>query len=150
MSPIPGRTSGWIYRGFRCPTPDMAFDDRVPAVLQAGSHSHDFVRGRRCNEIRSQPRRAACPDREFEVDLLDLDSPRQMPAFSSSTGHGLSPILRIDAYADRVIVVAHNVIANVTQSMYGYFDDPPPTGTVVAWLPAVSDIGLILGIYLRR
>ncbi|BBX97572.1 long-chain-fatty-acid--AMP ligase FAAL26/FadD26 [Mycobacterium lacus] len=90
----------------------------------------------------------------IEVDLLDLDSPRQLPRkhhpkhqFSSGAAY-----LQYTSGSTRTpagVVVSHkNVIANVTQSLYGYFGDPAklPTGTVVSWLPLYHDMGLILGI----
>jgi len=86
----------------------------------------------------------------IEIDLLDLDSPRELPRtrqFSSGAAY-----LQYTSGSTRapagVVVSRKKVIANVTQSRYGYFGDPAkiPTGTVVSWLPLYNDMGLILGI----
>jgi long-chain fatty acid adenylase/transferase FadD26 len=86
----------------------------------------------------------------IEVDLLDLDSPRELPRthqFSSGAAY-----LQYTSGSTRTpagVVVSHrNVIANVTQVFSDYFGDPGkvPSGTVVSWLPLYHDMGLILGI----
>ena len=86
----------------------------------------------------------------IEVDLLDLDSPRELPRihqFSSGAAY-----LQYTSGSTRTpagVVVSHkNVIANVTQAISDYFGDPAkvPSGTVVSWLPLYHDMGLILGI----
>ncbi len=86
----------------------------------------------------------------IEVDLLDLDSPREssaVPRLSSGAAY-----LQYTSGSTRtpagVVVSHHNVISNVTQSLYGYFGDLAkiPNGTVVSWLPLFHDMGLILGI----
>lgn len=86
----------------------------------------------------------------IEVDLLDLDSPRDsagVPRLSNGAAY-----LQYTSGSTRTpagVIVSHkNVIANVTQSLYGYFGDLAkiPNGTVVSWLPLFHDMGLILGI----
>ncbi|MCV7078502.1 long-chain-fatty-acid--AMP ligase FAAL26/FadD26 [Mycobacterium szulgai] len=86
----------------------------------------------------------------IEVDLLDLDSPRDLPAFPQlSTGAAYLQYTSGSTRTPAGVIVSHkNVVANVTQSLYGYFGDPAktPSGTVVSWLPLFHDMGLILGI----
>ena len=86
----------------------------------------------------------------IEVDLLDLDSPRELPVvhqFASGAAY-----LQYTSGSTRTpagVIVSHkNVIANVTQALGDYFGDPAkvPSGTVVSWLPLYHDMGLILGI----
>ncbi|MFV8316593.1 long-chain-fatty-acid--AMP ligase FAAL26/FadD26 [Mycobacterium sp. 23] len=86
----------------------------------------------------------------IEVDLLDLDSPRE-PSMVPRPASGAA-YLQYTSGSTRTpagVIVSHkNVIANVTQSLYGYFGDLAkiPNGTVVSWLPLFHDMGLILGI----
>ncbi|WP_204807912.1 long-chain-fatty-acid--AMP ligase FAAL26/FadD26 [Mycobacterium riyadhense] len=86
----------------------------------------------------------------IEVDLLDLDSPRELPVLpQNSTGAAYLQYTSGSTRTPAGVIVSHkNVVANVTQSLYGYFGDPAktPTGTVVSWLPLFHDMGLILGI----
>ncbi|BBX72833.1 AMP-binding protein [Mycobacterium shinjukuense] len=86
----------------------------------------------------------------IEVDLLDLDSPRELrPAQQYTSGAAYLQYTSGSTRTPAGVIVSHkNVIANVTQSLYGYFGDPAktPTGTVVSWLPLFHDMGLILGI----
>ncbi|CAM3117401.1 acyl-CoA synthetase [Mycobacterium intermedium] len=86
----------------------------------------------------------------IEVDLLDLDAPPQsaeLPKLSSGAAY-----LQYTSGSTRTpagVIVSHkNVLANVTQSLYGYFGDLAkiPDGSVVSWLPLFHDMGLILGI----
>jgi len=86
----------------------------------------------------------------IEVDLLDLDSPRELPRtcqFSSGAAY-----LQYTSGSTRTpagVVVSHkNVIANLTQALDDYFEDSTkvPSGTVVSWLPLYHDMGLILGV----
>ncbi len=91
------------------------------------------------------------PPLVIEVDLLDLDSPRELTHrqhYSSGAAY-----LQYTSGSTRTpagVIVSHkNVIANVTQSLYAYFGDPatvPSSLTVVSWLPLYHDMGLILGI----
>ena len=85
----------------------------------------------------------------IEVDLLDLDSPRQLPA-SRRLSNGAA-YLQYTSGSTRTpagVIVSHkNVIANVTQCSHAYWDDrPKPNMTLVSWLPLFHDMGLILGI----
>jgi long chain fatty acid CoA FadD26 len=86
----------------------------------------------------------------IEIDLLDLDTPRQLPASPQlSTGSAYLQYTSGSTRTPAGVIVSHkNVIANVTQSLYGYFGDLAkiPNGTVVSWLPLFHDMGLILGI----
>ena len=85
----------------------------------------------------------------IEVDLLDLDSPRQLAA-SPKLSNGAA-YLQYTSGSTRTpagVIVSHeNVIANVTQCTHAYFDGhPKPNMTIVSWLPLFHDMGLILGI----
>jgi long-chain fatty acid adenylase/transferase FadD26 len=86
----------------------------------------------------------------IEVDLLDLDSPRELPrAHQFSSGAAYLQYTSGSTRTPAGVVVSHrNVIANVTQVFSDYFGDPGkvPSGTVVSWLPLYHDMGLILGI----
>jgi len=86
----------------------------------------------------------------IEIDLLDLDSPHEMSRTAEFfSGAAYLQYTSGSTRAPAGVVVSHkNVIANVTQSLYGYFGDPAkvPTGSVVSWLPLFHDMGLILGI----
>jgi long-chain fatty acid adenylase/transferase FadD26 len=86
----------------------------------------------------------------IEVDLLDLDSPRELPVIHQTySGAAYLQYTSGSTRAPAGVIVSHkNVIANVTQGMYDYFGDPAkiPSGTVVSWLPLYHDMGLILGI----
>jgi long-chain fatty acid adenylase/transferase FadD26 len=87
----------------------------------------------------------------IEVDLLDLDSARELPQthqFSSGAAY-----LQYTSGSTRTpagVIVSHkNVNANLAQALSDYFGDPEkiPSGTaVVSWLPLYHDMGLILGI----
>ena len=88
----------------------------------------------------------------IEVDLLDFYSPHQ-PEPTLLRPSGGAAYLQYTSGSTRTpagVIVSHkNVVANVTQSLNGYFGDVasvPNSGTVVSWLPLFHDMGLILGI----
>ena len=127
-------------------------DDRVSSVLRDSKPVAILT----TSAVVSEVNKYAC-ERDgrpapfvIEVDLLDLDSPRELPRthqFSSGAAY-----LQYTSGSTRTpagVVVSHrNVIANVTQVFSDYFGDPGkvPSGTVVSWLPLYHDMGLILGI----
>ena len=84
----------------------------------------------------------------IEVDLLDLDSPCQLPA-SRRLSNGAA-YLQYTSGSTRTpagVIVSHkNVIANVTQCSHAYLGAKVPNITLVSWLPLFHDMGLILGI----
>ena len=86
----------------------------------------------------------------IEVDLLDLDSPRELPVIhQSSSGAAYLQYTSGSTRTPAGVIVSHkNDIANVTQAFSYNFWDPAkvPSGTVVSWLPLYHDMGLILGI----
>jgi long-chain fatty acid adenylase/transferase FadD26 len=87
----------------------------------------------------------------IEVDLLDLDSPRDLPPrLHHSSGAAYLQYTSGSTRTPAGVIVSHtNVIANVTQSMYAYFGDPaqlPADLTLTSWLPLYHDMGLILGL----
>jgi len=86
----------------------------------------------------------------IEVDLLDLDSPRELPVVHHvASGAAYLQYTSGSTRTPAGVIVSHkNVIANVTQALGDYFGDPAkvPSGTVVSWLPLYHDMGLILGI----
>ena len=86
----------------------------------------------------------------IEIDLLDLDSPRELPQTQNSSGAAYLQYTSGSTRTPAGVIVSHrNVIANVTQSLCGYFGDPEktPAGmTMLSWLPLFHDMGLILGI----
>jgi len=87
----------------------------------------------------------------IEVDLLDLDSPRELTHTQHhSSGAAYLQYTSGSTRAPAGVIVSHkNVIANLTQSRHAYFGDPatfPSNLTFVSWLPLYHDMGLILGI----
>jgi long chain fatty acid CoA FadD26 len=127
-------------------------DDRVSAVLRDSrpvavlttSSVVDYVA-----KYVSAPNGQSAPS-IIEVDLLDLDSPRELSGVRRlSTGAAYLQYTSGSTRTPAGVVVSHrNVIANLTQSLYGYFGDLAniPRGPVVSWLPLFHDMGLILGI----
>ncbi len=87
----------------------------------------------------------------IEVDLLDSDSTRPLDiADQSRPGPAY---LQYTSGSTRtpagVVVSHHNVMANLGQAVYDYFDydGETPEGTViVSWLPFYHDMGLIMGV----
>lgn len=86
----------------------------------------------------------------IEIDLLDLNASLPLPKVPQPF---TSPAyLQYTSGSTRTpagVMVSHkNVIANVQQSMNGYFGDAAKTlnTTVVSWLPLFHDMGLILGV----
>src|SRR6185437_16220844 len=87
----------------------------------------------------------------IEVDLLDLDSPTDLgPTQKFSSGAAYLQYTSGSTRTPAGVIVSHkNVIANVTQSLYGYFGGPdktPADMTMVSWLPLFHDMGLISGL----
>jgi long-chain fatty acid adenylase/transferase FadD26 len=87
----------------------------------------------------------------IEVDLLDLDAPRELPPGQNySSGAAYLQYTSGSTRTPAGVIVSHkNVIANVTQAMYGYFGSPemiPKDLVLTSWLPLYHDMGLILGL----
>jgi long chain fatty acid CoA FadD26 len=86
----------------------------------------------------------------IEIDLLDLDSPRKLSMnhqFPSGTAY-LQYTSGSTGKPTGIVVSHKNVIANVTQGIYGYFEghEKIPSLTIVSWLPLYHDLGLIFGV----
>ncbi|MBO0882243.1 MAG: AMP-binding protein, partial [Mycobacterium sp.] len=86
----------------------------------------------------------------IEVDLLDLDAPREpLSAYQFPSGAAYLQYTSGSTGKPTGVVVSHkNVIANVTQGMYSFFGgrEKIPSGTVLSWLPLYHDLGLIFGV----
>ncbi|RFD26849.1 acyl-CoA synthetase [Mycobacterium uberis] len=85
-----------------------------------------------------------------EVDMLDLDASFPLPEVPQpSAGPAYLQYTSGSTRTPTGVMVSHkNVIANVMQSLNGYFGDTKetPNVTAVSWLPLFHDMGLILGI----
>lgn len=88
----------------------------------------------------------------IEVDLLDHDA-RPGAHLDSGDAHRIAYLQYTSGSTGRpagVMMSHHNVLANFSQLMAGYFADrgklPPPDTTIVSWLPFYHDMGLILGV----
>jgi long chain fatty acid CoA FadD26 len=87
-----------------------------------------------------------------EVDLLDLDSPRELDPISHS--HPSTAYLQYTSGSTRqpagVMVSHQNVLANLEQAFGVYFEEygnvPPPGLRLVSWLPFYHDMGLFFTI----
>ncbi len=90
----------------------------------------------------------------IEVDLLDLDSPRELPPLTHSrSGPAYLQYTSGSTRTPAGVVVTHqNVMANMTQLISDTFEDhgnaAPPDTTIVIWLPFYHDLGLMSGIAL--
>ncbi|MCV7379891.1 acyl-CoA synthetase [Mycobacterium alsense] len=90
----------------------------------------------------------------IEIDLLDLDSPREQPAVTYF--HSGPAYLQYTSGSTRtpagVVVTHQNVMANIRQLISDTFEDhgkaAPPETTIVIWLPFYHDLGLMCGIAL--
>jgi long-chain fatty acid adenylase/transferase FadD26 len=87
----------------------------------------------------------------IEVDLLDLDSPRELARNQNySSGAAYLQYTSGSTRTPAGVIVSHkNVIANVTDAMYGFFGGPagvPSDLVLTSWLPLYHDMGLILGL----
>ena len=86
----------------------------------------------------------------IEVDLLDLNASLPLSDVPQpSTGPAYLQYTSGSTRTPAGVMVSHkNVIANVTQSLDGYFGDSAktPDMTMMSWLPLFHDMGLILGI----
>jgi long chain fatty acid CoA FadD26 len=126
-------------------------DDRVSSVLQDSQPVAILTTSAAIGDVNKYARAQHGQPAPFviEVDLLDLDSPRELPEthqFSSGAAY-----LQYTSGSTRTpagVVVSHkNVITNVEQAMSDYFGDPARVpSSVVSWLPLYHDMGLILGI----
>jgi len=86
-----------------------------------------------------------------EVDLLDLDSPRELDPICYS--HPSTAYLQYTSGSTRdpagVVVSHRNAIANLEQILSDYLGDSGKRSsgvTLLSWLPFYHDMGLILGI----
>ncbi len=126
-------------------------DDRVSAVLRDSQPVAILTTSSVVGEVTKYACAQGGQPAPFviEVDLLDLDSPRQLPA-SRRLSNGAA-YLQYTSGSTRTpagVIVSHkNVIANVTQSADTYLGGLPKQDvTFVSWLPLFHDMGLILGI----
>lgn len=127
-------------------------DDRVSSVLRDSRPVAILTTSSVVSDVSkyATPQSGQAAPFIIEVDLLDLDSPRDSAqALRLSSGAAYLQYTSGSTRTPAGVIVSHkNVIANVTQSLYGYFGDLAkiPNGTVVSWLPLFHDMGLILGI----
>lgn len=127
-------------------------DDRVSAVLRDSKPVAILTTSSVVSDVTKYATAQNGQSAPFiiEVDLLDLDSPRDLSAVPRpASGAAYLQYTSGSTRTPAGVIVSHkNVIANVTQSLYGYFGDLAkiPNGTVVSWLPLFHDMGLILGI----
>jgi long-chain fatty acid adenylase/transferase FadD26 len=121
--------------------------DAAPAVILTTSGvSADVIK-----YARTQPGRSA--PRVVEIDLLDLDSPREFDAIIRP--HRRAAYLQYTSGSTRQpagVVVSHeNVVANLRQMTSDFFEDydgaPPQDLVWMSWLPLYHDMGLIWGVF---
>lgn len=92
------------------------------------------------------------PPAVIEIDTLDLYTPPNFhPADIPWTKTALLQYTSGSTRAPTGVIVTHkNVIRNLDQVIYDYFEVeghiPPPGLTMVSWLPFYHDMGLLLGV----
>jgi len=123
-----------------------ALRDSLPAVIVTTSSVIDEVT-KYVPHARTTPGQPA--PIVVAVDLLDLDSPRELHA--TQYAHPDAAYLQYTSGSTREpagVVVSHkNVIANCAQMMSDYFEDPEGvSATSVSWLPFYHDMGLMQGV----
>ncbi|AKN18431.1 acyl-CoA synthetase [Mycobacterium haemophilum DSM 44634] len=134
-------------------TPQYAVhDERVSAVLQDSQPVAILT----TSSVVSDVAKYACAQdgrdapSVIEVDLLDLNASLPLPKAPQPSAR--PAYLQYTSGSTRTpagVMVSHkNVIANVMQSLNGYFGDATktPNMTLLSWLPLFHDMGLILGI----
>jgi long chain fatty acid CoA FadD26 len=128
-------------------------DERVSAALKDCSPAAVLTTSATVNDVVScaHELRGSSPA-VIEIDTLDLYSP---PTFrSTDTSWTKTALLQYTSGSTRaptgVVVTHQNVIANLEQVIADYFEDtgkvPPPSITMVSWLPFYHDMGLLLGV----
>jgi fatty acid CoA ligase FadD28 len=132
-----------------------AHDERVGSVLHDTSPAVILTTSSVVGDVTeyAQPQRGRSAPLVVEVDLLDLDSPKQSDAGGDS--RPTTAYLQYTSGSTRQpagVVVSHrNLLANFEQVMSNYFEEygkvAPPDGTAVSWLPFYHDMGLMLGIW---
>ncbi len=150
---------GALQAGFiAVPLPVPQFgvhDERVSSALRDCSPSVILTTSFAVDEVTKYTRNENERSRItlVEVDLLDLDSPRELDPIRCS--HPSAAYLQYTSGSTRrpagVIVSHHNMIANLGQAFSVYFEDyeqiPPPGLRFVSWLPFHHDMGLFFTIF---
>jgi long-chain fatty acid adenylase/transferase FadD26 len=136
------------------PVPQFgAHDERASAALQDSAPTALLTTSAVVTDVVACARALpGTPPEVIEIDALDLDAE---PTFQpGSRPHTKTALLQYTSGSTRspaAVVVTHkNVLANVEQVIADYFEDdgkvPPPDLTLVSWLPAYHDMGLLLGV----
>lgn len=131
-------------------------DDRISAVLRDCNPVVILTTSAVVDEVTKYAiaHQGEPPPFVIEIDLLDLDSPRERPAVTHF--HSGAAYLQYTSGSTRtpagVVVTHQNVIANIRQLISDTFEDhgkaAPPETTIVIWLPFYHDLGLMCGIAL--
>ena len=129
-------------------------DERVSSALLDCSPSVVLTTSSAVDEVTKYVRNENGRSRTsiVELDLLDLDSPRELDPIRYS--HPRTAYLQYTSGSTRQpagVVISHkNVIANLGQAFSVYFEDsgnlPPPGLRLVSWLPFHHDMGLMFSI----
>ncbi len=128
-------------------------DERVSAALRDCSPAAILTTSAIVNDVVSCAHGLpGSPPAVIEIDTLDLYTP---PNFESTdiawTKTALLQYTSGSTRAPTGVIVTHkNVIKNLDQVIYDYFEVeghiPPPGLTMVSWLPFYHDMGLLLGV----
>jgi len=135
------------------PVPQFgAHDERASAALQDSAPTVLLTTSAVVTDVVSCARALPGTPAVIEIDALDLDA---QPTFQSGSRTGSkTAVLQYTSGSTRspaAVVVTHkNVFANLEMVIADYFQDddpaPPADLTLVSWLPAYHDMGLLLGI----
>ncbi|HKV17922.1 MAG TPA: AMP-binding protein [Mycobacterium sp.] len=85
----------------------------------------------------------------IDVESLDLDSPRAVdPVHMAADNTAYLQYTSGSTRSPAGVVITHrNVIENVRQALYDYYNGPiPRDATFISWLPFYHDMGLIKGV----
>jgi long-chain fatty acid adenylase/transferase FadD26 len=136
------------------PVPQFgAHDERASAALQDSTPTALLTTSAVVAEVVSCARALpGTPPAVIEIDALDLDAqPTFQPASRTQTKTAVLQYTSGSTRSPAAAVVTHkNILANVDQIIADYFQDdepaPPPDLTMVSWLPAYHDMGLLVGV----
>jgi long-chain fatty acid adenylase/transferase FadD26 len=136
------------------PVPQFgAHDERASAALQDSAPTLLVTTSAVVTDVVACARALpGTPPAVIEIDALDLDAQPSFQAGSRTLSK--TAVLQYTSGSTRspaAVVVTHkNILANVEQVIADYFEAdgkvPPPDLTLVSWLPAYHDMGLLLGV----